>query len=282
MSTATGTSTYLVWGAATHRGLRRTLNEDSFLADRSAFFVADGMGGHDAGEVASATAVESLRALARGAAVDVDVVRARLDEAQARVRAIESAPGRGAGTTLSGVVVVEHDDVPYWLVVNVGDSRTYQLSGGTLQQLSVDHSEVQELVEAGLITAAAAAAHPRRHVVTRALGSWPPPEPDCWYVPVVMNDRILVCSDGLTGEVDDARIVELLLEHPAPQAAADALVGAALESGGRDNITVVVVDVARGQDDDAGAVTAPRNHERSGAGDDTLPRTGRRTEEGPG
>jgi PPM family protein phosphatase len=266
---------HLSWGAASHRGARRLLNEDRFLVSRSVFLVADGMGGHEAGEVASATAVDALRPLADLDAVTPDDVRTCLTVAQENVRAIVTEPGRGAGTTLTGVAVAEQDGVPYWLVVNVGDSRTYHLSGGRLDQVSVDHSEVQEMVDAGLLTRGEALTHPRRHVVTRALGSRTAPQADFWYLPIARHDRVLVCSDGLTGELSDERITELLLEHPDPQGAAERLVHEAIVAGGRDNITVVVVDATGVSGDTSGGSTAPRDRgsaQDRAVDDDTLPR----------
>ncbi|BDZ41260.1 serine/threonine protein phosphatase [Paraoerskovia sediminicola] len=266
----------LTWGAATHRGRRRSLNEDAYLAQSPAFFVADGMGGHDAGEVASAAAVDALGGIVRASragVVGLGEVRDHLGRAQAAVRGVESSPERRAGTTVAGAVMTVEDGLPYWLVVNLGDSRVYHLAEGMLEQVSVDHSEVQELVDAGALTADEAATHPRRHVVTRALGSEVSPEPDVWLLPVVANERMLVCSDGLTGEVPDRRIAQVLLQHASAQCAADALVQEALDAGGRDNITVVVVDVAG--DDETGS-TVPRG----GVEDDTVPRgAGRRAEE---
>lgn len=234
----------LAWGAATHEGRRRRVNEDSYLAGDGVFLVADGMGGHDAGEVASALALEALSPLRDVSHIDPDVVVDLVGTAQARVRGIETGPGgRGAGTTVTGAVVAYQDDVPYWLFVNVGDSRTYLMSAGTLDQVSVDHSEVQQLVDAGLLTEQEARQHPRRNVVTRALGADDTPSPDFRYVPVVLDDRVLVCSDGLTVELTDERIAQLLLDHADPQDAASRLVEEAISAGGRDNITVVVVDV---------------------------------------
>ncbi|MBD8080578.1 PP2C family protein-serine/threonine phosphatase [Cellulosimicrobium arenosum] len=270
----------LSWGAASHRGARRQLNEDRFLVSRSVFLVADGMGGHDAGEVASTTAVDALRPLASLDVVTPDDVLEHLTFAQERVRAIVTEPGRGAGTTLSGVAVAEQDGNPYWLVVNMGDSRTYHLSGGLLDQVSVDHSEVQEMVDAGVITADEALTHPRRHVVTRALGSRAEVRPDFWYVPIERHDRILVCSDGLTGELSDERICEVLLQIPDPQSAAERLVHEAIGAGGRDNITVVVVDAVGVSDETGGGSTAPRDMV-SVADEDTLPREVRLQMGGP-
>ena len=133
--------------------------------------------------------------------------------------------------------------VPCWLVFNVGDSRTYRLTGGQLQQITVDHSEVQELVDMGQITPDEALVHPRRHVVTRALGTGTDTEADYWLIPVEPGDRLLVCSDGLTGEVSDGQLQQILSTVANPQDACAAMVQAALRSGGRDNITVLVVDI---------------------------------------
>lgn len=265
------------WGAASDVGSVRTLNEDAYLARYPVFVVADGMGGHEAGERASAEAVAALARLADRTDVTARAVQECLEEAQHRVRGIPTSPGRGAGTTVSGVVVVTEGGVPYWLVVNVGDSRTYRLAGGVLEQVSVDHSEVQEMVEAGALTVAEAGRHPRRHVVTRALGAGEEPDPDFWLLPVAQHDRVLLCTDGLTGEVPDDAIAAILLAQPAPQLAADLLVEAALVAGGRDNVTVVVVDAhdVGGTADEE--TTAPRGRHPDGAGDgcdneDTVPR----------
>lgn len=259
-----------VWGAASDTGSVRTLNEDDYLAQFPIYVVADGMGGHEAGERASAEVVAALRNLAGRPGATARDVQQRLHEAHDRVRAIETAPGRGAGTTVSGVVVAEQGGIPYWLVVNLGDSRTYRLSEGRLEQISVDHSEVQEMVEAGTLTAQQAENHPRRHVVTRALGAGAALDPDYWLLPVAENDRVLVCTDGLTGEVGDAFIADILLAEPDPQAAADRLVAAALDAGGRDNVTVVVVDAHDVGDPSDRERTAPRD--AGDADEDTVPR----------
>jgi serine/threonine protein phosphatase PrpC len=237
------TEVHLAWGAASHRGARRLLNEDRFLVSRSVFVVADGMGGHDAGEVASATAVDALRPLADLEVVTPDDVRTHLAVAQENVRAITTEPGRGAGTTVTGVAVAEQDGNPYWLVVNVGDSRTYHLSGGRLEQVSVDHSVVQELIDSGQITEEEAATHPERHVITRALGSPEGIQPDFFLLPLGSVERLLLCSDGVTGMIGGDEIEEILEAVADPRDAADRLVQAAVAAGGRDNATAVVVDV---------------------------------------
>jgi len=228
-------------GVATAQA-RRLQNEDSVWAVDGVYLVADGMGGHDAGEVASSTAIGVLKELG-GAARTTDDVRRAVEAAHAAVRALPSSTGRRPGTTATGVVLTVHGDTPCWLVLNVGDSRTYRMAGGVLEQVTTDHSEVAELVAEGLLTADEARMHPRRNVVTRVLGGGASQvEPDVWLLPVSPGDRMLVCSDGLTDELSDARIQAELRAEDAAQAAADRLVSAALAAGGRDNVTAIVVD----------------------------------------
>ena len=229
-------------GAATDTGLRRALNEDAYLARAPLFLVADGMGGHDAGEVASAAVMEVFAELGGRASVTVDEVRDAYDRAQERVQTLPQDKGAGAGTTLSGVAVTELNGDGYWLTINVGDSRTYRLSGGVLEQISVDHSYVQELVESGELTAEQAWHDARRNVVTRAIGAGCDALPDFWLLPAEEGDRILVCSDGVSGELTVDQIARVLLDEPSAQAAATRLVHEALLQGGRDNATAVVVD----------------------------------------
>jgi PPM family protein phosphatase len=230
-------------GHGTDRGLIRELNEDSLIAVDPVFAVADGMGGHEAGEIASGLCVRTLGSMPQLAAGVRSVRAVALQEcilaADSRIR---NATGGRAGTTLSGVVVVEQLGVPYWLVMNIGDSRTYRLSRGDFKQVSVDHSEVQELVDAGSLTSEEAATYPRRHVITRGLGTGDATEADFWLLPILDGDRILVCSDGLSGELDDEHLSQILSVVAHPQEAADALIQEALRSGGRDNVTAIVVD----------------------------------------
>jgi serine/threonine protein phosphatase PrpC len=234
-----------VFGYASDRGLRRDQNEDSLIAADPVFAVADGMGGHEAGEVASSICVRTLgdapfvgEHLPEVSASDLQLL---LREADAGIR---EATGGRAGTTLTGAVLVRDDaGRPCWLVFNVGDSRTYRLTNGLLEQITVDHSEVQELVDMGQITPDEALIHPRRHVVTRALGTGSDTEADYWLIPVEPGDRLLVCSDGLTGEVSDGQLQQILSSVVNPQDACAAMVEAALRSGGRDNVTVLVIDV---------------------------------------
>ena len=267
-----GPSFGLSYGYGTDRGLRRELNEDSFIAADPVFAVADGMGGHEAGEIASGMCVRALGSapeLAAGvrtaSAADLQACLLRADAG------IRNATGARAGTTLSGVVV-EQMGLPYWLVMNIGDSRTYRLSQGEFTQVSVDHSEVQELVDSGDITAEQATIHPRRHVVTRALGTGDETEADFWLLPIQEGDRIMICSDGLNGELGDDHMFRILSTVAHPQDAVDALIQAALRSGGRDNVTVIVVDAKNVLNDAGIATTAPRPEVASEVEEDTLPR----------
>lgn len=237
----------LSWGAASHVGMVRQQNEDAFVAEGNVFAVADGMGGHNAGEVASALAVDGLRRAAAAGFSAAEGVVAAINTANT---AIHEASGglseqRGMGTTLTALVpLVAADGEPQRVVVaNVGDSRIYLWRDGELKQVSADHSYVQELLSEGLITAAEARTHPRRNIVTRALGIEGDVNADSWVLPMVMGDRYVLCSDGLVDEVDDEEIAAILRTSTNPQVAADHLVRVANDHGGRDNTTVVVVDI---------------------------------------
>ncbi|MDO9176145.1 MAG: SpoIIE family protein phosphatase, partial [Actinomycetota bacterium] len=158
-----------------------------------------------------------------------------------------NAEHRGMGTTLTAMVVLADSSSPRRLaLVNVGDSRTYVMRGGRLRRVTIDHSYVQELVSTGHITEYEARSHPRRNIVTRALGIEPHVRVDTWVMPFVLGDRYVLCSDGLVDEVDDDEIAAIVGGLSSPQAVADALVELANEHGGRDNVTVVVVDVLDG------------------------------------
>ncbi|KQZ85743.1 serine/threonine protein phosphatase [Microbacterium sp. Root166] len=264
----------VVFGSATDAGLRRRINEDSFIAVPPLFLVADGMGGHRAGDVASATAIEEFAGLAGRASVGVDDVRAALLRARRRIDALSSGEGAGAGTTITGVVIADIHGEGYWLAVNLGDSRTYRLSEGEFEQVSVDHSVVQELIDAGELDPAAAASDRRRNVITRAIGAGSDAEADFWLLPAESGDRILICSDGLSGELDRDEIHAVLLAESDPQAAATRLVHEAMLRGGRDNITAVVVDATavRSRADRSGDDTAPAVPSEDEFDGDTLPR----------
>ncbi|WP_430591627.1 PP2C family protein-serine/threonine phosphatase [Humidisolicoccus flavus] len=237
------------WAAFTHTGLKRKLNEDTILARFPAFIVADGMGGHHAGDIASSIAIAAFDALPVNAIASDAAVQACVDAAFSTVvdRFIEERNvGNGervGGTTLSGASVINVDEVPHWLIVNVGDSRTYVLEDGQLEQVSVDHSVVQELIEEGLLTTLEARSHPQRNVITKAIGAGTESLPDYWVLPVSRGQRLLVCTDGLSGEVDDAEIARLLRTNSEARDAAQALFDAAILGGARDNLSVIVVDV---------------------------------------
>jgi len=270
----------LSWGAETDRGLRRSANEDSFLAEPPLFLVADGMGGHEAGAEASRAVIDGFRPLSGRASVTVEDIQAAFAVASDRVGSIETQRF-AAGTTLTGVAVSEQGGVTYWLVLNIGDSRTYRLFDGELEQISVDHSAVQAMVDRGEIDAEAAEAHPERNVVTRAVGAGSAGAPDYWMLPARAGDRLMVCSDGLSKELGFAQIRAALTAEPSPQAAATRLLHEALLQGGRDNVTVVVVDahsvVAVGDDE-----TLPRGHgapDMNDIDEDTVPRAPRQGKE---
>jgi PPM family protein phosphatase len=235
----------LVFAAATDVGRMRKNNEDSYLSAQPVAAVADGMGGHSAGEVASAIAIEELTALRdRGpwenetAATD-DLKQAIL-RANRRIREMAARDRRlnGMGTTL--VALLEDGDMVH--VANIGDSRGYLLRQGELSQVTVDHSLVQELVDDGRLSPEDAERHPQRSVITRALGIDPEVEFDLFTYKLQVGDRLLLCSDGLSDVVEPAQIRKVLLRVPSAQRAAGELVSVANANGGPDNITVIVVD----------------------------------------
>ena len=238
------------WGAATDVGLVRAGNEDAYVSEPMVFGVADGMGGHQAGEVASDIAATIIRDRLGTGASNVGVVVASVVEANASIyqAAHASVDHQGMGTTLTALVVMRADEsnVARFALVNVGDSRTYLLRNEVLHRATVDHSYVQELVNTGHISEDEARTHPRRNIVTRALGIEPTVRVDTWLVPMVHGDRFILCSDGLVDEVPDEDIAAIALAVSDPQAAADQLVAKANANGGRDNVTVVVVDVLQG------------------------------------
>lgn len=259
-------------GAATHPGLRRHRNEDSLLVEYPLYLVADGMGGHDAGAAASSAVIAEFALLAGAPTVGVDAMRAALGRARVTVERIGHR-GRAAGTTLSGVAVTEVGGSGYWLTVNVGDSRTYRYAEGALEQISVDHSVVQELIDAGTLDAESAGRDSRRNEITRAIGAGSGGEADFWLVPAEPGDRMLVCSDGLSGEVPAERIAQVLADVRSPQDAATRLVHEAMLHGGRDNITAVVVDAVHVTRHDGDAWETSPADAAGDADGDTRPRT---------
>ena len=239
----------LAIGAATDTGNLRGQNEDAHIAEQNLFAVADGMGGHNAGEVASAMAIEHLRNVAISGVSSAEAFAQVVRDLNSAIytSATSTTDQRGMGTTLTAAALlksISDTDQPSQIVIaNVGDSRTYLLRSGELRQMSVDHSYVQELVTEGLLTVDEARTHPRRNIVTRALGIDEQVSVDTWTIPMFDGDRFMLCSDGLVDEVPLDEITELMREHSAPQLIAERLVTAAKRHGGRDNITVIVVDV---------------------------------------
>ena len=266
----------LQYGVATDVGLVREANEDSLLAQPPVFVVADGMGGHDGGEIASRIVVEEFARLAErgydprgGPDAVLETLRScqrRLNEYGAGHRGSDGGPWHG-GTTAVVALLVETDDGPAWLLTNLGDSRIYRVAGGELLRVSTDHSVVQELVDAGRISEDQARVHPERHIVTRALGGPDPLDPDFFVLALGEAGRILLCSDGVTDLIRDAEIAAVLGDSPDPRDAADRVVAAALAAGGVDNATAVVVDVV-GLDEEVGDDSQRQRdslHEKLGA-----------------
>jgi serine/threonine protein phosphatase PrpC len=229
-------------GTATHVGLVRSANEDCLCAAPRLYVVADGMGGHVAGALASRIAIETFAALDTGALTPEDLHAATLRSHQAVLAHAAAHPDRaGMGTTLAGLAFLA-GATPHWAAFNVGDSRVYAFCEGRLRQLTTDHSEVEELVAAGHLTAAEARTHPSRHVITQAIGGPVTPRADVLLFPAGSGGRYVVCSDGLTSEVRDDDIAATLAAHHSAQPTAEALVRLALAAGGRDNVSVIVID----------------------------------------
>lgn len=231
-------------GSATDIGRVRERNEDSMLVDPPLYVVADGMGGHRGGNVASQIAVETIERLGgegRGSLADHvrDANRAVWE------RSVEDQRLSGMGTTVTAIQV-DDDSIA---LAHVGDSRGYLLRDGLLRQLTTDHTLVARMVQSGEITEEEAEVHPHRNVMTRALGTDEQVEVDEDSIALVDGDRLLLCSDGLTGMVTEDQIQAILETSEQPQQAADRLVKAANRAGGIDNITVVVLD-AIGEDGD--------------------------------
>ena len=228
------------FGCRTDVGHARDHNEDSLVVTPPLFAVADGMGGHEAGEVASEIAIETISELAPkhpdAEAFTHAVQAANLNVLKAPAQGI----GReGMGTTFTGAILEKER----LLVAQVGDSRAYLLHQGRLQQITRDHSLMADLIEIGQITPAEARVHPNRSVITRAIGSDPNTLPDIYELNVSAGDRLLLCSDGLNAMIEDTEIEDILRRTQDPQTCASNLVDAALDAGGLDNVTVIVVDV---------------------------------------
>jgi PPM family protein phosphatase len=249
--------TVLRSGSATDVGRVRSVNQDLALESDNLFAVADGMGGHVGGEVAARVAMEALRA-AFSRQPSVEGLQAAFGEANAAVweESQSQVDLRGMGTTLTALALVAGaDGRDLVALANVGDSRAYLYSDRRFMQVTADHSLAEEKVRHGELTEAEAAVHPHRHILTRALGVSSNVEVDLWELHLRSGDRLLLCSDGLSNEVGMAEMTDILGSVADPDQAAQALVRAANEHGGNDNITVVVVDVLVG-DEEVGEVSA--------------------------
>ena len=230
-------------GAATSVGVQRAANQDSYGTSPTLAIVADGMGGHRGGEVASSIAVDEV--IARFDQPQLEVLVASIEQANRRIldEADASPHLHGMGTTVVALGFIELEDGIALGAINVGDSRMYRLTGKVLEQLTEDHSLVEALVREGRITAEEAEVHPQRNIVTRALGVSDLVEVDTFHFTPKIGDRYLLCSDGLFNEVDAHMIATILATEPDPQAAVDQLIEAANAGGGRDNITTIVADI---------------------------------------
>ncbi|HEY5154115.1 MAG TPA: Stp1/IreP family PP2C-type Ser/Thr phosphatase [Acidimicrobiales bacterium] len=251
--------TRLAWGSATDAGRVRQNNQDSVYTSDTLFAVADGMGGHQAGEVASELAIASLREFIDEPTTDAIVRAVQL----ANDRVVATATGdpdlTGMGTTLCAMGVVQAGGQDRLAIVNVGDSRVYLLKEDLLEQVTDDHSLVATLERQGRLTPAEAAIHPQRNIITRALGIDARVMVDSWEVLPVAGDRYVLCSDGLSNEVDENRIAATLRKLADPTDAARELVRLANEGGGRDNISVVIVDVLDAEGAALGPGAAPED-----------------------
>lgn len=235
-----GTTTQLMWGARSDVGCVRTHNEDSYLVQSPLFCVSDGMGGHAAGEVASSIAVETIAKLAPTTADPVLLAQAVEAANAAIIEAAANGLGKpGMGCTATCAYIAGNT----LAIAHVGDSRAYLVHEGTLIKVTRDHSYVEELVDAGEITADEARVHPNRSVITRALGSDPAMYADHFQLNIEKGDRLILCSDGLSSMIPDNEIESISNQSPTAQMATDNLVDAALAAGGSDNVTVIVIDI---------------------------------------
>jgi protein phosphatase len=257
----------IVSGASTDTGQVREGNEDSYLVDRrlDLFAVADGMGGHRAGEIASATALDGLRAAVDEGTPVADAV------GRANTAVWDKAAGdtelAGMGTTLTAAIF----DDGTLTIAHVGDSRAYLFRGERLERLTTDHSLVEELIRDGKLTEEQAAVHPQRSIITRALGVDSSVEVDVYSLVLQGGDRVILCSDGLTSMVRPAGIAEILREQTDPTAAANSLVDAANAAGGEDNITVLVLDAVAEARDPLPSSVAAAIRPRGSSGASTGP-----------
>jgi protein phosphatase len=255
------------WAARTDIGRVRERNEDSVYTDGTVFTVADGMGGHLAGDLASTAVVKGMAGQHPRYPVHPRTIFEALVAASDAVRDISTDSGGSSGSTVTGVALTEDESgAAAWLVYNIGDSRVYVYAEGTLTRVTHDHSVVQELLDAGRITVQEASIHPDRNAITRAIGFNMSPKPDFWLLNLVAGMRFVICSDGLSKEVPEDEICEILQEQTGAQDAATALLRRALAHGGADNISVIVIAV-----DPAESEAAPSEPRHSAAAGSEIP-----------
>jgi protein phosphatase len=254
-------------GVATDVGRVRRHNEDCARVAGTIFVVADGMGGHAAGEVASSIAAEAVVELAERPRLRASDIVEQIEVANRRI--LESAASHpeqtGMGTTVAGLALVSGGGSQQWVVFNIGDSRVYRLVDGELSQVTVDHSEVWELVEKGLLTPDQAQRHPARNIITRSLGREPLGDVDTWVLPPSPGEAFVLCSDGLSNELSTEEIQAILVAAQDAEAAAADLVRRGVEAGGRDNVTAVVV-MRQGQESDVDEARTNAETQRSTSG----------------
>lgn len=250
----------LRWAEVTDRGRRRDNNQDAVLAQYPLYVVADGMGGHVGGEIASTRTIERLREIVSVGDVTPESIENALERAVADITEHPESTDEGTGTTLTGVYLDVEAEQPTWVTVNIGDSRVYIYRDESLAQVTTDHSVVQELISSGRLSVEEAENHPYGNVITRAVGPSEGVVPDYVRLEVVDGDRFVVCSDGLTKELTDYGILHYLMQHDDPAEAVSAMLSAALENGGRDNISIIVMNASvtgdLGDDDSSSPATS--------------------------
>ena len=233
----------LLTGARSDAGLVREHNEDAYYLGRQIWAVADGIGGEAAGEIASGIVTDQLRARDTAGPLAPDDLRLLINDINDAIldHTRREPTTTGMGSTISGIASVNLDNVPHWSVFNVGDSRVYRYGDGELKRETVDHNEAAELIETGQLDAAHAVDDPSRFILTRALGTTPPPQADIFLRPQEADETFLICSDGLTSEVTEDAIAATLAAYPDPELAAYQLVELALQNGADDNVTAIIV-----------------------------------------
>lgn len=263
----------LAWAGVTDTGRRRDNNQDAFLAQYPLFVVADGMGGHAGGEIASQSTIARLQEVVDSGEVGTAGIENALTQAVGDIASHPETTDEGTGTTLTGIFFDTTEDEPRWVSLNIGDSRVYLLRDERLVQVTTDHSVVQELISSGRLSAEEAESHPYSNVITRAVGASELTPPDYLGIEVLDGDRFVICSDGLTKELTDYGIQHFLREHADPGVAADAMLAAALENGGRDNVTLIIVQAERAGHDPAADDDAVTTDEESSESSSTAETT---------